>query len=71
MTRFFHFSPRAALFAVGNFTSSFSRAQLLAAAPASHSFDRRVVQGTAGNVTFRPFASIDDEVYLLHENVEA
>ena len=60
-----------ALFAAGNFTSSFSRAQLLAAAPASHSFDSWVVQGATGNVTFRPFASIGDEVYRLYQTVEA
>jgi uncharacterized protein len=58
-----------ALFAVGALPTKFTRAQLLAAAAVSQSSVDWLVQGDAGKVTFRPFASISDESYRLYQNV--
>jgi uncharacterized protein len=60
-----------ALFGVGNLPAKFSRAQLLAALPASQSSEDWLVQGDAGKITFRPFAAIGDETYRLYQMVEA
>ncbi len=60
-----------ALFGVGILPASFSRAQLLAAAPASPSSEDWLVQGDTGKLTFRPFAAIGDEPYRLYQTVVA
>ena len=60
-----------ALFGVGILPASFSRAQLLAAAPASQSSEDWLVQGDTGKLTFRPFAAIGDEPYRLYQTVVA
>ena len=60
-----------ALIGVGNLPSKFSRAQLLAASPASQSSEDWLVQGDAGKVTFRTFAAIGDETYRLYQQAEA
>jgi uncharacterized protein len=60
-----------ALFGVGELPASFSRSQLLAASAASPSSADCLVQGRAGNVTFRPFAAIGDEPYRLYHKVDA
>jgi len=56
-----------ALFGVGNLPPNFTRAQLLAA---SQSAGDWLVQGSAGNITFRPFAAIADEPYRLYHTVD-
>jgi DUF1680 family protein len=60
-----------ALFATGNLPATFSRAQLLAATAASQSSENWLVQGDAGKITFRPFASINDEPYRLYHTVKS
>jgi DUF1680 family protein len=55
-----------ALFAVGNMSKTFSRAQLLAASQSSQDW---LVQGDAGKVIFRPFAAIENESYCLYQPV--
>jgi len=60
-----------ALFAVGNLPAKFTRAQLLAAAPASQSSEDWLVNGDAGQIIFRPFTAISDESYRLYQKVEA
>jgi DUF1680 family protein len=58
-----------ALFGVGNLPGSFSRAQLLAASPASRSFDNWMVQSDTGKGAFRSFAAMGDEPYRLYQKV--
>jgi DUF1680 family protein len=60
-----------ALFGAGNLPAKFSRAQLLAASPASQSSEDWLVLGDAGKITFRPFAAIGDETYSLYQQVAA
>ncbi len=60
-----------ALFAVGAQPTKYTRAQLLAAEAVSRSSADWHVQGDAGKVTFRPFASIGEESYRLYQDVGA
>ncbi len=59
-----------ALFGVGNLPANFSRPKLLAAAAASQTSEDWLMQGDAGNITFRPFAAIGNEPYRLYHKVE-
>ena len=60
-----------ALFAVGNLSANFSRAQLLAASAIAGSSQDWIVKSDAGNVTFRPFGTVGNESYQLYQNVKA
>jgi len=60
-----------ALFGVGNLPASFSRAQLLAAQPASRSSQDYVVATDHGDITFRSFAVLGDETYRLYQTVSS
>ena len=60
-----------ALFSVGNSPTTFSRAQLLGASPASQSFNSWIVQGDVGKIILRPFATIGDEPYRLYHKAQA
>lgn len=60
-----------AMFGLGNLPAKFSRAQLLAAASASQSSGDLVVQGDTGKITFRPFATINDEPYRLYHTIKS
>ncbi|MGH9645450.1 MAG: beta-L-arabinofuranosidase domain-containing protein, partial [Bryobacteraceae bacterium] len=60
-----------ALFGLGSLPASFSREQLLAASAASSSSEDWLVEGSAGKITFRPFAAIKDEPYRLYHQVTA
>jgi len=60
-----------ALFAVGDLPGRITRAQLLAAAAASHSSDDWIVKADTGSLMFRSFTAIGDEGYRLYRQVEA
>jgi hypothetical protein len=60
-----------ALFAVGAIPSRATRAQLLAAAPASQNSDDWLVDTGSDRLTLRPFTAIADENYRLYLQVES
>lgn len=60
-----------ALFAVGDIPGKLTRAQLLAAAPASRSSQDWVATSGRRSVTFRPFEAVGEEPYRLYHPVEA
>jgi uncharacterized protein len=60
-----------ALFAIGETPTPLTRDQLLSAAPVSGTSDDWLVRTASGNLTFRPFAAINDETYRLYQEVNS
>jgi hypothetical protein len=59
-----------ALFGVGTIPDKISRQELLAASQIANGSTDWRANTAAGNLTLRPFASIQDEHYRLYLNVE-
>jgi DUF1680 family protein len=60
-----------ALFSVGNTPKNIHRSALLSAAPVSSGSDSWQAETEMGNVTLKPFASIQDELYRLYHQVQS
>lgn len=60
-----------ALFAVGTIPETLRREDLLAVSPVSKGSDTWQAQTGSGGLTFKPFASIGDEIYRLYHQVNA